>query len=306
MHGNGTLLGIDTRTKGRGGTKQHSDLTFVHQVNHFLLDLITAGLLNETDFLGRNAIVIDELVLDLLEDIPLARLIGGKVTEDKLRTLLLVKFLIIVGNHAGAMAGLIVRVITETLLRNKAHIQRGLTAGIGGNKHLTLFLTIRERSTENKLTVASLGELYQTLVEILLILGGLDAMQNHVHIGTVKTDILTSAEVGDLIIEHGQLRNLHEITETLLDSHLIGDIELVIRSLLGIDSCPGIKGVNALLSHSLRTKVLEEQVQLGKTVTDGRTTEERRTKVFARAVLNGTDGIQQIQSLLTTGRITET
>ena len=63
--------------------------------------------------------------------------------------------------------------------------------------------------------------------------------------------------------------------------------------------------MDALTSHSLRTKVLEEQVQLGKAVADGRTTEERRAKVFARAVLDGTDGIQQIQSLLTARRTTQ-
>ena len=294
VDGNGTLLSIDTRTKGRGTTEENTDLTVVHILNHLLALLLILSLLDKANFRSRNTVVIDELILYFLEDIPLARLIGGKVAEDKLRTLLLVILLIIVGNHAGAMAGLIVGVITETLLGNKAHIQRGLTAGIGGNEHLTLFLTIRERSTENKLTVASLGELYQTLVKILLILGRLDTMQDDVHIGTVETDILTSAEVGDFIIERSKLRNLHEIAETLLDGYLIGDVELIVRRLLGIDGGPGIKRMDALTSHSLRTKVLEKQVQLSKAVADGRTTEERRAKVFTRAVLDGTDGIQQI------------
>ena len=142
VDGNGTFLSIDTRTKGRGTAEENADLTVVHILNHLLTLLLILRLLDETDFSSRNTIVIDELVLDLLEDIPLARLIGGKVAEDKLRTFLLVILLIIVGNHAGAMACLIVGVITETLLGNKAHIQRGLTAGIGSNKHLALFLPL--------------------------------------------------------------------------------------------------------------------------------------------------------------------
>ena len=95
MHGNGTLLGINTRTKGRGGAKQHSDLTFVHQVNHLLFDLITAGFLNETDFLGRKTIVIHQFIFDLLEDVPLVRFIGTQIAEDKLCSLLLIELLII-------------------------------------------------------------------------------------------------------------------------------------------------------------------------------------------------------------------
>ena len=260
VDGNGTLLGIDTRTKGRGTAEENTDLTVVHILNHLLTLLLILSLLDKANFRSRNTIVIDEFVLNLLEDIPLARLIGGKVAEDKLRTFLLVILLIIVGNHAGAMAGLIVGVITETLLGNKAHIQRGLTAGIGSYKHLALFLPLRKRLTENQLSITGLGELHQTLVEVLLILGGLDAMQDDVHIGTVETDILTSAEVGDFIIERSKLRNLHKIAETLLDGYLIGDVELIVRRLLGIDGSPGIKRMDALTSHSLRTKILEKQV----------------------------------------------
>ena len=272
VDGNGTFLSIDTRTKSRGTAEENADLTVVHILNHLLTLLLILRLLDETDLCSRNTVVIDELILYFLEDIPLAKLIGGKVAEDKLRTLLLVILLIIVGNHAGAMAGLIVGVITETLLGNKAHIQRGLTAGIGSYKHLALFLPLRKRLTENQLSITGLGELHQTLVEVLLILGGLDAMQDDVHIGTVETDILTSAEVGNLIIERCQFRNLNEIAETLLDGYLIGDVELIVRRLLGIDGSPGIKGMDALTSHSFWTKVLEKQVQLSKAVADGRTT----------------------------------
>ena len=304
VDGNGTFLSINPRTKGGCAAEENTDLTVVHILNHLLTLLLILSLLDETDLCSRNAIVIDEFVLDLLEDIPLARLIGGKVAEDKLRTLLLVILLIIVGNHAGAMAGLIVGVITETLLGNKAHIQRGLTAGIGGNKHLTLHLTVIKRRTENQFSVTSLGELYQSLIKVLLVCRRLNVMQDDIHIRTVKADILTSTIVGNLIIEGCQFRHLHEITETLLLYNGISNGKLIIRRFLRIDSSPCVKAVNTLLSHSLGTKVLEQQIQLSETIADSRTTEERSTQILSCAVLDGTDGIQKVKSLLTASRTT--
>ena len=116
-------------------------------------------------------------------------------------------------------------------------------------------------------------------------------MQHDIHVRTVETDILTRAVVGNLVIKGGQLRHLHKIAETLLLNDGIGHGELIVGGLLGIDSRPGIKAMDALLLHRLRTEVLEQQIQLRQGVADGRTAQERRTKVLARAVLDGSQGI---------------
>ena len=63
--------------------------------------------------------------------------------------------------------------------------------------------------------------------------------------------------------------------------------------------------MDALLLHRLRTEVLKQQVQLCQGVADGRTAQERRTQVLACAVLDGTDGIEQVERLLATCGITQ-
>ena len=203
------------------------------------------------------------------------------------------------------MTGFVVRVITEQFLRHKTHIHRSLSTGIGGNKHLTLHLTVIERRTENQFSVTSLGELNQSLIKVLLVCRRLNVMQDDIHIRAVKTDILTSTIVGNLIIEGCQFRHLHEITKALLLYNGISNGKLIVRRFLSIDSSPCVKTMNTLLRHSLGTKVLEQQIQLSKTITDSRTTEERSTQILACAVLDGTNGIQKVKGLLTARRITQ-
>ena len=228
MDGNGTLLSIDTGAKGAGRTKKHPYLTFIHQVYHLLLDIIAAGLLDETDFIDRDAIVTDKLVFNLLEDVPLVGLIGAQIAEDELRTLLLIELLVVLGNKTRTMTGLVVRVIIKQLLRYQTHIKGGFPAGIGGDEHLSFLLTLIKRSTEDKASLTALGKLNQTLVEILLVCSWLYVMKNDIHIRTVETNILTSAVVGDFIVEGGQLRHLQKISETFLLHNSIGDAELII------------------------------------------------------------------------------
>ena len=123
MDCHGTLLGIDTRTKGRGGTEEHTDGAFVHGLDDILALLLVLRLLNEADFLGRDVIVTNELILDLLEDIPLTGLIGREVTEDELCSLLLVVFLVIVCHQTRTVAGLVLWVIAKEFLVNQSHIE---------------------------------------------------------------------------------------------------------------------------------------------------------------------------------------
>ena len=123
MDCHGTLLGIDTRTKGRGGTEEHTDSAFVHGLDDLLALLLVLRLLNEANLLGWDVIVTNELILDLLEDIPLTRLIGREVTEDELCSLLLVVFLVIVCHQTRTVAGLVLWVIAKEFLVNQSHIE---------------------------------------------------------------------------------------------------------------------------------------------------------------------------------------
>ena len=95
MDGHGTLLGIHSRTKGRGGAEQDADGSLIHGFYELLALLLILRLLNETDLFGRDAVVVHQLVLNLLEDIPLSGLVGREVTEDELCSLLFVILLIV-------------------------------------------------------------------------------------------------------------------------------------------------------------------------------------------------------------------
>ena len=228
MDGHGPFLGIYTRTKGRGGAEQDADGSLIHGFYELLALLLVLRLLNETDLFGRDAVVVDQLVLDLLEDVPLAGLVGREVTEDKLRTLLVVILLIVLRHQPCTVAGLVLGVITEEFRVHQSHIERSFSTGIGGDEHLTFLLTVVQRATEDEFSVTRLGKLHQTLVEVLLVRCRLDVMQHDIHIRTVETDILTCAVVGNLVIEGGQLRHLHEVAETLLLDDGIGHGELIV------------------------------------------------------------------------------
>ena len=228
MHGHGPFLGIHTRTKSRGGAEQDTDSALVHGFYELLALLLVLCLLNETDLLGRDAVVVDKLILDFLEDVPLTGLIGREITEDELRSLLVVVLLIVLRNEPCTVAGLVLRVITEEFRIHQSHIERSLPAGIGSDKHLSLLLAVVQRATEDQLAITRLGELHQTLVEVLLVRCRLDVMQHDIHVRTVETDILTRAVVGNLVIEGGQLRHLDEVAEAFLLNDGIGHGELIV------------------------------------------------------------------------------
>ena len=95
MDCHGTFLGVYACSKGRSGTEQHTDAALIHRFDEFLALFFVFGLLNEADFVLWDAVVIDELFLDLRKDVPLTRLVGREVTEDELRSLLLVVLLIV-------------------------------------------------------------------------------------------------------------------------------------------------------------------------------------------------------------------
>ena len=167
------------------------------------------------------------------------------------------------------MTGLVVRVITEQAGGYQSHVERGLSAGIRRNEHLSFLLAVRERRTVDEFTVTCLGKLHQTLIKILLVGSGLHVVQDDIHIRTVKTYVLSCAVVGNLVVEGGQLRHFYKVAETFLLHDSIGHVELVVGGLFGIDGCPSIEAMDALLLHRLGTQVLEQQVKFRQAVADG-------------------------------------
>ena len=89
----------------------------------------------------RNTIILYQLTLDFGIDIPLAGLVCTEVTENKLCAFLSIIPMIVFGNHPGAMARFVVRVILGIGV-NHAHIKSHLAGIVRGNEHLCLLLGV--------------------------------------------------------------------------------------------------------------------------------------------------------------------
>ena len=89
----------------------------------------------------RYAIVLNEFALDLRIEVPFAGLVCPKVGKYKLSPALLIIFMVILSNHLGAMAGLVVRIIGITGV-NHSHVESHLSGIVGGYEHLRLLLGV--------------------------------------------------------------------------------------------------------------------------------------------------------------------
>ena len=76
---------------------------------------------------------------------------------------------------------------------------------------------------------------------------------------------------------------------------LVGHGKLVVDGFLGKYGRPGIEGADILTLQFLRAQVLEKQVQFRERVRDGRSREERRPQVAARALLYGTQREKHVE-----------
>ena len=85
MHRNGPFLGVYSRSQHRGRAEQHPYPATVHVRKKFLSRPFGLGVLDKLDFIGRNP-HCHQLVLDVAIDVPLVRLVSGKVAEDELCT----------------------------------------------------------------------------------------------------------------------------------------------------------------------------------------------------------------------------
>ena len=94
MHRYRPLLCVHACTQHGSRTEQHTDSAVVHALKHLLPRLFGLGGLDELYLIGRNT-HRHQLVLDVLADIPLVRLVGGKVAEYELCATVGVRFHII-------------------------------------------------------------------------------------------------------------------------------------------------------------------------------------------------------------------
>ncbi len=120
-------------------------------------------------------------------------------------------------------------------------------------------------------------------------------MQYLVLLRSVDPYILRRAVICNLGVEHGQFGNLDEISEPFFLHDLVGHGKLVVDGFLGKYGRPGIEGADILTLQLLRAQVLEKQVQFRERVGDGRSREERRPQVAARALLYGTQREKHVE-----------
>ena len=91
-------------------------------------------------------------------------------------------------------------------------------------------------------------------------------MQYLILLRSVDTDVLGSAKIANLRIEGGKFWHLNEGPKPLFLNDVVCDGELIVGRFLGKDGCPCVKAVDTLPLQSLRTKILEQQIQLRQTI----------------------------------------
>ena len=292
------FLCVHTRSEHGGGAEQNTHRSGIHGVYHRLPSLVGLALLNEAHLAWRYAVILRQLALDFRIDVPpVARLICPQVRENELRAFLRVVFLVILRDHLGTVARLVIGVVFIMRVYH-AHVECHLAGVVGGDKHLRLFLRFRKRQPAQKCGIASLGELHQLLYEVLLLRRGRYVVQYLILVGTIYAHVLCRAVVRDFIIEGGKFRHLDEVAETLLLNHVVRHVKFKIRRLLGEYRRPSVETSDVLPFQLLRTQILEQQIQLRQRVADGSTRKEGRSQVSARALLYGAYGKEHVQCLL--------
>ena len=279
MHRHGTLLGVHPRTEHGGGAEEHAHPSVVHRLDDCFLALFVLELLYKTYLMGRDAVILHELALDFAVNAPLPGLIGAQIRENELRSLLCIVSLVILGNHPGAVGRFVVGMVAVGWI-DHAHIERHFSGVVCCDEHFRLFLRFRELFTSQYRGVARLGKLHEFFDKDFLVGCGRDVVQYLVLVRTDNAHILRRAVIGDLVVERRKLRHLDEIPKTLFLNDVVRYGELEVGGLLRKNGRPRVKAADVLPFEFLGTQVLEEQVQLGERVGDGRSRKERRPQVF--------------------------
>jgi len=139
------FLRVHTRAEHGGGAEQHAHRPGVHGIYHRLPRLVGLALLNESYLAWRYAVILRHLALDFRIDVPpVARLICPQVRENELCAFLRVVFLVILRNHLGTMACLVIGVVFVMRVYH-AHVECHFPGVVRGDEHLRLFLRFRKR-----------------------------------------------------------------------------------------------------------------------------------------------------------------
>jgi len=256
MHRDGSFLRIDARSEHGGRAENNPHLALVHRVDNGLAGFLVLTLLNEANLRGGDAVILHELAFDFAIHVPLPRLERPQIREDELRSFLLVVFAVVFGNHAGAVARLIVHVVVVVRV-DQSHIERHLAGVVRCDQHLGLFFGIRQLAASEYRRVSRLGELHQLFDELLLLGRGRDVVEHLVLVGTIHADVLRRAVVGNLGVERRQLRHFDEVAEALFLHDVVRYRELEIGGFLGEDGGPRIERVDVLSLQFFRTQVFE-------------------------------------------------
>ena len=144
MDGDASFLRIHARSEHTCGAEQHSHCPCVHGIYHRLTSLIRLTLLNEAHLTCRYAVILHQLAFYLAVHVPsFPRLICPQVGEHELRTLVRLVLVVILCNHLGTMACLVVGMVLVVRVYH-AHIKSHLSRVVGGDEHLRLFLRFRQ------------------------------------------------------------------------------------------------------------------------------------------------------------------
>ena len=106
------LLCVHTCAQHGSRTEDDTDVASVHGIHHRFLGFLILAFLNEAYFIGWNMIILYQLSLDFRIDVEVsAGLVSTQVRENKLCTFLCIVLSIIVIEHLGTVACLVVYMV---------------------------------------------------------------------------------------------------------------------------------------------------------------------------------------------------
>ena len=293
MHRHSPLLGVDPSTEHRRRAEEDTYPAAVHVFKEAFPCPLRGGALDKLDFISRDAEAY-QLLLDVGIDVPLVRLVSGKVTEDKLRTLIGRRAYIIVIDGSGADGSLVTCIIAE-LLTQKAHVESHLACHIGSNEHLCLVEVVRlDRVKPEVFPVSTTGKGNEASDHFFLLDCRRMREEADIFLRHIKMYHVGCTVVGDFTQEHRQFRHFDISAETLLALDCPCHVQLIVGCLFGKYGRPGIETANLLTLEFTWAQILEHHIKLCQRIYHHRTGQKSRPKVTACSVLDVTDGKQQV------------
>ena len=262
MYGYSPLLGIDTCPQHGGRAEEHTDSTLVHLLNHAFPCSFGLEGMNKLNLTGRYT-QGDELVLDVLIDVPLMGLVGAEVAEHKLRASVLGTADIVVIDNLRTARSLVAGGIDEPVTQ-QTHVQRHLACYIGSYEHLRLFQIVGWQGVEFQIIpLSAVGKCDKAHDHFFLFGSRLVGEKLYMLVGNIQPHHFRRAVIGDFSEKRRQLRYLDIGAEAFLTLDGACHTQLVVGGFLGEDGSPCIETAHALLRQFARSEVLEKHIQFG-------------------------------------------